>query len=331
SFSYPALPAGVDAIRVLTVEPGDFSAPLVGKLNPVAFSRKPRYVALSYTWNTSYPDNSILPISLEEAGFSFRSPGTSPNRLRSQMHTPSPGESRSPSTDRLMVNDAPRQATALSQKATSASATLTLNGHPFEVGRNLQLAILHLRSPKEPINLWADAVCINQDDDEERNQQVSLMAFIYTKAMKVVAWLGTRDYSSTSNAFRSMSIHWKAGQTQHLAAAIAGTIRMRYSPEPDQNTFVRIANSAFWKRLWVVQEVCLPPLLVFAYGPQVWPYEDFRQWSLLPHAGQGSVQIVHEDCKAMQGLLETRDKRHSDMMTIERLIERFEENECSEV
>jgi hypothetical protein len=43
-----------------------------------------------------------------------------------------------------------------------------------------------------------DAICINQDDLEEHNQQVSLMAFIYSRAQAVLIWPGhlnaTRKY-----------------------------------------------------------------------------------------------------------------------------------------
>jgi hypothetical protein len=45
-FTYPPLPTGVDAIRVLKVAPGHFLSPLVGSLASVAFSDKPKYVAL---------------------------------------------------------------------------------------------------------------------------------------------------------------------------------------------------------------------------------------------------------------------------------------------
>ena len=61
-FSYPPLPVGVDAIRILVIEPGNFSSPLVCSLTSVAFSSKPRYVALSYTWGDPHPDSAALPI-----------------------------------------------------------------------------------------------------------------------------------------------------------------------------------------------------------------------------------------------------------------------------
>jgi hypothetical protein len=38
--------------------------------------------------------------------------------------------------------------------------------------------------------LWVDALCINQEDVEERNLQVLRMSSIYRQAQAVLAWLG---------------------------------------------------------------------------------------------------------------------------------------------
>ncbi|RBR12115.1 hypothetical protein FVER53590_29048 [Fusarium verticillioides] len=41
--------------------------------------------------------------------------------------------------------------------------------------------------------LWADALCINQDDLTERLHQVSMMADIYSSVEIVLAWLSSTD------------------------------------------------------------------------------------------------------------------------------------------
>jgi hypothetical protein len=38
--------------------------------------------------------------------------------------------------------------------------------------------------------LWADGMCINQTDTEEKNHQVSLMGEMYSRARKMYSWLG---------------------------------------------------------------------------------------------------------------------------------------------
>ena len=41
--------------------------------------------------------------------------------------------------------------------------------------------------------LWVDAICINQNDLEERSSQVALMGTIYSRAMDTIVWLGKPD------------------------------------------------------------------------------------------------------------------------------------------
>jgi hypothetical protein len=45
------------------------------------------------------------------------------------------------------------------------------------------------RDPIEVRLLWADAVCINQHDNEERGFQVRQMPLIYANAERVLVWL----------------------------------------------------------------------------------------------------------------------------------------------
>lgn len=67
---------------------------------------------------------------------------------------------------------------------------IKLNGTRVEVRENLWYALVHLRSATEERYLWIDAICINQADLEERSEQVQLMTHIYSRATKVLVWLG---------------------------------------------------------------------------------------------------------------------------------------------
>ena len=59
----------------------------------------------------------------------------------------------------------------------------------FRLTKNLMSGIQRL-VPIHPEFWWIDALCINQDDAEEKNEQVRMMRSMYEKATNVWVWLG---------------------------------------------------------------------------------------------------------------------------------------------
>jgi len=43
------------------------------------------------------------------------------------------------------------------------------------------------------MTLWIDAICINQGDPEEKNQQLNIMVDIYAEAEETLIWMGFND------------------------------------------------------------------------------------------------------------------------------------------
>ncbi|KAH9208075.1 heterokaryon incompatibility protein-domain-containing protein, partial [Leptodontidium sp. 2 PMI_412] len=68
--------------------------------------------------------------------------------------------------------------------------SISLNGQPFNITTNLFLALRRLRHEDKPRLLWIDAICIDQSNTQERQQQVSRMKEIYSCASKVTVWMG---------------------------------------------------------------------------------------------------------------------------------------------
>jgi hypothetical protein len=66
---------------------------------------------------------------------------------------------------------------------------IKLNGKPFFVIENLEVALRHIRQRSQVGALWIDALCINQRDDVERSQQVSLMGEMYQNCEVDLVWL----------------------------------------------------------------------------------------------------------------------------------------------
>ena len=81
------------------------------------------------------------------------------------------------------------------------SATVLCQGIPISIPSNLRDGLRMLRKPTSNRIVWADSLCINQNDNEEKNHQVALMGRIYQQASQVIVWLGTDPRGVASMAF----------------------------------------------------------------------------------------------------------------------------------
>lgn len=75
------------------------------------------------------------------------------------------------------------------------TSQILIDGQPVQVTTNLESALRHLATQPwdnedSGLSVWVDAVCINQQDEAERAQQVSQMKEIFTHASQTAIWLG---------------------------------------------------------------------------------------------------------------------------------------------
>jgi hypothetical protein len=78
----------------------------------------------------------------------------------------------------------------------SITSDIIIDTTAIPVTTNLAAALQHIRSVFGQVVIWVDAACINQSDNVEKNTQVQLMSSIYTKAAKVIGWLGSEENNS---------------------------------------------------------------------------------------------------------------------------------------
>ena len=67
---------------------------------------------------------------------------------------------------------------------------IEIDGRPAKIPRNLAEALCSIRANMSMRIIWADALCINQGDNDEKSWQVQEMATIYRRAHTVIPWLG---------------------------------------------------------------------------------------------------------------------------------------------
>ena len=73
---------------------------------------------------------------------------------------------------------------------------IVVNEHVLGVTKNLHAALVQLRDHSLERIIWIDALCIDQDNDEEKMQQIHFMARIYGQANRVIVWLGNAEDDS---------------------------------------------------------------------------------------------------------------------------------------
>ena len=87
----------------------------------------------------------------------------------------------------------------------TGTRTTVVNGQRFEIGQNLFNCLEVLEPRDRHVYYWIDALCINQDNDAEKSEQVNRMGDIYYEGRLVLVWLG-RAYPSTPRVIEMMEV-----------------------------------------------------------------------------------------------------------------------------
>lgn len=79
---------------------------------------------------------------------------------------------------------------------------IVCNGTDLELTTSLYDALRRLRLTDKVRRVWADQICIDQENLDERSQQVQFMNSIYWNANHVLVWLGRDDQKAANSAFK---------------------------------------------------------------------------------------------------------------------------------
>lgn len=136
---------------------------------------------------------------------------------------------------------------------------IILDGHEVQVTENLESALRHIRSTTMAIGYWIDALCINQNDIPERNNQVQLMKQIYEKSNGVIAWLGPEGQDSNLAMEKMMEIQsyhekgFELKQIMTLSITSGRGVDEPWYAEPWAALWLLFRRD-WWYRVWVAQE-----------------------------------------------------------------------------
>lgn len=159
----------------------------------------------------------------------------------------------------------------------------------LEITANLHAALRRLRRRKQLRRLWADAICINQADIEERNYQVSLMAAIYSRAQRVVIWLGEEsvidesqgavDVAPIFTELSAIAKHKSDAGSDDYDGAELDTSKFQDSTvkDPLAKCVSRILQRPWFCRTWSVLELAVSAHAVLLVGSFVVTWNSFLE------------------------------------------------------
>ncbi|KAI1821758.1 heterokaryon incompatibility protein-domain-containing protein [Xylaria intraflava] len=159
------------------------------------------------------------------------------------------------------------------------TTSILIDDISFEITTHLAAFLHHLRRADESVRVWIDRICINQDDNGEKSDQVALMADIYQSCSLVNAWLpsptgtnGTRPRDRQTASLGGL-LSLLSGEHFHDIPGfkVDKTTGKQTFEETEEfralwDDFLLLAGSPWWTRGWTAQEAFLPPTIRFLHN-----------------------------------------------------------------
>lgn len=121
---------------------------------------------------------------------------------------------------------------------------ILVNGRRCVVTANLESFLRHRRHAHCVIEIWVDAVCINQRDVAEKSRQINLMYIIYGFATNIMVWLGKED--DDSDLAMDEPSRLGEGSPYNKMHIITGKTL---------TALHKLLSRTWWSRVWIIQEI----------------------------------------------------------------------------
>ena len=119
------------------------------------------------------------------------------------------------------------------------SESISIDKHNFPVTANVHAALSSLRDRSFERIIWADFICINQEDEkDEKEHQIQSMAKIYGQANRVVVYLGVAADAS-DQALEDIRV---AAEDESEDLSIS---------EKRQKVILKLLERPWFQRIWV--------------------------------------------------------------------------------
>ena len=139
--------------------------------------------------------------------------------------------------------------------------------------------------------LWVDALCINQQDRQEKSMQIRNMRSVYSKATVTYAWLGKGDNHQTIPFLKPLldsrhskllvptvhtcPLHQARPSSSLPVSDVPGCLGC--SLEAKIRGVQQMLTCQYWRRRWIIQEISVSNRHMILYGEAEIPLNDLEK------------------------------------------------------
>lgn len=144
----------------------------------------------------------------------------------------------------------------------SDTVPIVVNGAVQMITRNLRDALFTIRSKREPTKpitpVWADALCINQNNIAERSREVKRIRVVHKKASWLFIWLGavpeTWNFGGLKPSVDPRTIDsFLHNKAQNLEED--GAVTFSKYTQDELLSCIALSELPYWRRVWIFHEI----------------------------------------------------------------------------
>ena len=182
---------------------------------------------------------------------------------------------------------------------------------PIQVGNQLMLVrdnclevLKQITCFKTGQYYWIDAICIHQNDDNEKSCQVSIMGDIFARAKHVLAYIGSH-YDDSEFAMRMVAASEEYSSERGLTpgseprrersdndwlATLSSTDVRRFT-----QAMAALTRRPYFQRVWIVQELLVAQSVSICCGDQRQSWQAYISIMMRLHHGELSVRTDQDN------------------------------------
>lgn len=186
---------------------------------------------------------------------------------------------------------------------TTVTEEILVDGCKRKVTKSLYEILASHSALLMPKLLWIDALCIDQENEAEKSNQVQLMKTIYLNALFVTVWLGHSPLCAGQGQLRRSPLQFRYGgvlEEEHTRLYFENArlafdllhelevlqdalgkkdrnvyqdyerLKLLFTAKPQQwKAMLKLLRHPWFERVWVVQEIALAQSVQVRYGNEV--------------------------------------------------------------